>query len=60
MSVSTCHPLPFLPTEVVSKIMAELEIQELVACQGVSTSSRCESAFAEPGGVLRHLAVCTR
>ena len=47
MSVSTCHPLPFLPTEVVSKIMAELEIQELVACQGVSTYlySRCESVF---------------
>ena len=38
MSLSTYHPLPYLPTEVVSKILAELEIQELVACQCVSTS----------------------
>jgi len=38
MSHSTYHPLPYLPTEVVSKILALLEIKELVACQCVSTS----------------------
>ena len=40
MSLSTYHPLPYMPTEVVAKILAFLEIKELVACQCVSTS-RC-------------------
>lgn len=44
MTHSAGHPLPFLPTEVVSKIMAELEIKELMACQSVSTS-RSQSTF---------------
>ena len=38
MSLSTYHPLPYMPTEVVAKILAFLEIKELVACQCVSAS----------------------
>lgn len=48
MTHSISHPLPFLPTEVVSKIMAELEIKELVACQTVRAhlSFSCDANFA--------------
>ncbi|KAH9172344.1 hypothetical protein EDB89DRAFT_919263 [Lactarius sanguifluus] len=40
MGRSTYHPLPYLPTEVVSKILALLEIKELVACQCTSRRLR--------------------
>jgi hypothetical protein len=40
MSLSTYHPLPYMPAEVVAKILAFLEIKELVACQCVSTTFR--------------------
>ena len=36
MNLSTYHPLPYLPAEVVAKILAFLEIKELMACQCVS------------------------
>ncbi|KAN0135348.1 hypothetical protein V8E53_006913 [Lactarius tabidus] len=54
MSLSTTHPLPFLPTEVVSKIMAELEIQELVACQ--ATSRRLHTII--DGSLLLQYHIC--
>ncbi|KAI9450442.1 hypothetical protein BJY52DRAFT_178769 [Lactarius psammicola] len=44
MSLSIYHPLPYLPTEVVSKILAELDIKELVACQ--CTSRRLRSIIS--------------
>lgn len=44
MSFSTYHPLPFLPTEVVTKILALLEVKELLACQCTSRRLRAITA----------------